>query len=348
MNAQISPVYLDDLDYVSSRGFVDWNKLENATVLITGASGLIGSALTNALMYVSQKKKLGIKVIACVRSVERAKKRIFFEGDITYIESSIEELKEVSTDITYIIHAANPTSSRFFVQNPVETIETAVLGTRNVLNIAKDKGCKGFVFLSSMEVYGHPIRGSSVVEKEVGSFDPTVIRNCYPLSKLLCESMVAAYASEHMVPGMVARLTQTFGPGVDYQDSRIFAEFARCVIEDKDIVLHSDGKTERCYVYLAEAVTAILTILLEGTAGETYTVANSDTYCSIREMAEIVAHEVSGDKISVRFEMDGIDRGYADTLYMKLNTEKLNKLGWVPDRELKEMYARMIEGMRHS
>lgn len=341
-----SLVLFKDFDYINSCDFLCWNKLKNATVLITGVSGLIGSAIANSLLYASEKRGLNIKIIACVRDIEKSKKKIIVAGDISYIESSIEKLEEISMDVAYIIHAANPTNSKFFIQNPAETIETAVLGTRNILNIAKRKGCKGLVFLSSMEIYGHPAKGCSVKEEDVGAFDPTIVRNCYPLSKILCETMVTAYASEYSVPGTVVRLTQTFGPGVNYQDSRIFAEFARCVIENNDITLHSDGKTERCYLYVADAVTAILTTLLEGVPGQVYTAANSDTYCSIYDMAQMVAHEVAEGKISVRFEIDGVDRGYADTLYMNLNTEKLEQLGWFPKKNLKEMFVRMIEDMR--
>lgn len=342
----ISDIISEDMDSIAASDFIPWDKLRNATILITGASGLIGCTVTNALIYASEKRNLGLKIIAYVRNTEKTKRKILAEGNITYIEGTVEKLVDIPSDVTYIIHAANPTNSLFFIQKPAETIDTAVLGTRNLLNLAKEKKSKGFVFLSSMEIYGHPEKGTAVKEESVGAFDTMVVRNCYPVSKLLCESMVTAFASEFSMPSTIIRLTQTFGPGVEYNDTRIFAEFSRCVIENKDIALHSTGKTERCYLYVADAVTAILTVLLEGEPGQAYTAANSQTYCSIFDMAQMVAHEVAKDKISVKFEIDGVDRGYANTLYMKLDTGRLENLGWKPKRNLTEMFVRMIEDMR--
>ncbi len=339
-------IRLEDLAFINTCDFIDWKQFNNTSVLITGASGLIGSSVANALLYIAEKRDLNIKIIAWVRDVERARAKIMGNDNITYLEAPVEKTIKVPCDISYIIHAANPTKSRFFVTNPVETIETAVLGTRNVLNLAKEKNCKGFVYLSSMEVYGYPGKGRKVKEGDVGAFDTSVVRNSYPLSKILCESMVTAYASEYSVPAKMIRLTQTFGPGVEYQDPRVFAEFARCAIENRNIVLHSDGKTERCYLYIADAVTAVLSVLLYGKPGEAYTAANSKTYCSISDMARLVAHDAADGKISVTYDLDGIDRGYADTLYMDLNTDKLESLGWHPEKSLKEMFVRMIEDMK--
>lgn len=130
--------------------------------------------------------------------------------------------------VDYIIHCANPTSSSFFINKPVETIDTAVNGTKNILDFARNKGVASFVFLSTMEVYGFPAKGHKVKECEGGNFNSTIVRNCYPLSKQLCENLCVAYLSEYDIPAKVLRLTQTFGPGVDYNDGRVFAEFARC------------------------------------------------------------------------------------------------------------------------
>lgn len=347
MNRIASPIFKEDLNDIFNSNFICWEQLKNQTVLITGASGLIGSAITNSLLYISKKLELGIKIVVCVRDVTKAKNKIYIDGDVSFIETSIENLSDVPMDVNYIVHSANPTDSSFFVRKPVETIGTAVLGTRNILEIARKKNCKGVVYLSTMEVYGFPPKGSRIAETDVGSFDPTVVRNCYPLSKLLCESMVEAYAAEYSVPGKVVRLTQTFGPGVEYHDTRIFAEFARCAIENKDIVLYSNGKTERCYLYVADAVTAVIAVLLGGAPGEIFTAANSSTYCSIYDMAKMVAHEVAGDRIKVCFQIDGLDRGYADTLYMNLDTTKIEALGWRPKRDLREMFFRMIEDLNY-
>ena len=169
------------------------------------------------------------------------------------------------------------------------------------------------------------------------------VRSCYPEVKRLCENMCAGYVSQYGVPAKIIRLTQTFGEGVKYDDKRVFAEFARCAVEGRDIVLKTKGETRRNYLYTDDAAEAILTVLDKGVAGEAYNAANEDTYCSIREMAELVAGKCSGGKIKVRIEeTDSTKLGYAPTLHMNLDTGKLQALGWHPTIGLEEMYNRLI------
>lgn len=311
--------------------------------LITGATGLIGTALTKALL-----KDSANRVLILVRSLEKARD-IFSDYlknenlEIILCEGGVEHFDYNFGGIDYIIHAANPTSSKFFVEYPVDTINIAVRGTDNILRIAKENKVKGIVFLSSMEVYGTPNKGKKITEADIGAFNTTNTRNCYPLSKQICENLCYAYYTEYDVPVKIARLTQTFGPGVDYNDSRVFAEFARCAIEKRNIVLKTKGETERCYLYIDDAVSAILKILFNGKSGEAYTVANDATYCSIYEMASMVAKEY-GINVVID-EEDAANYGYADTLYMDLDTSKIRNLGWKPQVDLLEMYKYMISDM---
>ena len=195
-----------------------------------------------------------------------------------------------------------------------------------------------------MEVYGNPQKGEIISENYISGFDPTITRNCYPMSKKLCESLCQAYYSEYNVPTKVLRLTQTFGPGVEYNDGRIFAEFMRCVVEKRDIVLKTKGETERCYLYTSDAVSAILTVLLSDKNGECYTVANPQTYCSIAEMAELITTKLGKGQIKVVYDIaeDITKLGYANTLYMNLTIDKLKSLGWTPKTDLITMFKNMI------
>ena len=330
-----------DFEDICNTESVNWDRLRNKTILVTGGTGLIGTTLVNGLAYTNRKKNLGIKIICIVRNERKAKERL--DKDAYIYTGSIDKRITINETIDYIIHGANPTSSVFFVQNPVETIQIAVNSTINLLDLAREKKVKGFIFLSSMEVYGYPQKGHIVKENEVAGFDTTIIRNSYPQSKQICEMLCKAYQSEYDVPAMVLRLTQTFGPGVEYDDKRVFAEFMRCVIEKKDIVLHTTGETERCYLYTSDAVTAILTVLTRGEAGQAYTVANSRTYCSILEMANMVARDVANDKIQVKIEIDKNDYGYMSEVHMMLDTKKIEELGWHAKIGLEDMYRKMIE-----
>lgn len=313
--------------------------------LITGATGLVGQAVIKYLRALNCE----VDIIALVRNKEKAvkilgeetKKFRYLIGDIKFVE--IENLA-----INYIIHGASQTSSKAFVYEPVETIMTAFLGTKNMLEVGKKNAVESFVYLSSMEVYGYPLTDEKINENYNSNLDPMTVRSCYPESKRMCENLCVSYASEYGIPAKVVRLTQTFGPGVSYMDGRVFAEFARCVIEKKNIILKTKGETKRNYLYIEDAVKAILTVLLEGNSGEAYNVANEETYCSIFEMANMVVENWSNSGIQVLIDdkKNTEKLGYAPVLHMNLDTSKIRKLGWKPECDLKTMFDRMISYMK--
>ena len=340
----------EDVVRISGAAFIPWDRLRGKTILVTGATGLIGYNLIHALVYVNTVKELGMTLLALVRDEKKAEERF---GDflsatsaMELIVGSVECLPEITRHIDYIVHGASQTSSKSFVDAPVETIMTALNGTVSLLKLARSKHISGMVYLSSMEVYGHPERGHKVRESDACALSSLDVRNSYPISKLQCESLCHCYASEYGVPVTIARLTQTFGAGVSPKDGRIFAYFGKCVKEKRDIVLKTKGETERSYLYTADAVTAILTLLLKGESGEAYNIADEETYCSIAQMAERLAAEHG---IRVRYKLeDERANGYPTALYMDLDTSKLRTLGWevMPGNNMRGgvnwMYHRMI------
>ena len=321
----------EDLNSVAEASFIDWNALAHKTFFITGATGLIGATLVKSLNYANKVGNLGIKVLALVRDKQRATEKfadILVDGMLQLVVGNVEELPQLQENVDFIIHAASQTASKEFVKHAVETIQISLLGTMNTLKLAKEKNVQGYVYLSSMEVYGCPEKGHKVTEKEIGALTPLDLRNSYPIGKIMSEALCCAYADEYGVPAKICRLTQTFGPGVNYNDNRIFAYFGKCVKEKKNIVLKTKGETERCYLYTTDAVTAILTILLKGKSGMAYNAADESTYCSIAEMAERVA---AGGGIQVEYDIQPeAANGFPKTLYMNLDTTALRKLGWTP------------------
>lgn len=342
-------IFAEDMNHVAKAEFIPWEKLSGKTILITGATGLIGRTLVYGLNRANKLHGLNLKVLALVRDEERAQARfkdILSDGMLTFVTGNVEKMPAISDSIDYIVHGASQTASREFVNHPVETLQTTLNGTMNLLQLAKEKAVKGFVYLSSMEVYGYPAKGHKVHENEIGRFEPQNMRNSYPIGKIASENLCCGYAKEYGIPAMSLRLTQTFGAGVNYNDTRVFAYFARCVKEKTDIVLKTQGETERCYLYTTDAATAILAVLLNGKAGEIYNAADENTYCSIAEMAEQVAKS-GGIKVVYDIQ-DTVANGFPDTLYMDLDTSKLQKLGWRPfggGRRLIDMYKRMIHCM---
>lgn len=342
-------VLQEDLAAISQSDYIPWNQLRGQTVLVTGGTGLIGSTLIKALCYANTVKKLQLKILALVRNLEKAERMLGHENEVLhFFQGTVENLPNINVPVDYIIHGASPTASLFFVQHPVETIQIAVQGTNNLLELAKEKAVKGFVYLSSMEVYGAPQADTLIPESQGCTLNSMVVRSCYPIAKRLCENLCASYAQEYDVPAKVIRLAQTFGPGVLKDDKRVFAEFARDAMEGKNIVLQTSGTSKREYLYTADAVTAILTVLLNGQDGEAYNAGNPDTYCSIVEMAKLIVEQVATSSIQICLPQKGKDENtkFPPSHHLYLDITKIKKIGWRPTKTLKDMYMRLIVGMR--
>ncbi|WP_337464815.1 NAD-dependent epimerase/dehydratase family protein [Acidaminococcus timonensis] len=341
-------VLQEDLAAVSQADYIPWNQLQGRSVLVTGGTGLIGSTVIKALCYANTAKKLHLRIFALVRNLEKAERMLGHENEVLhFIQGSVEKLPEINKAVDYIIHGASPTASLFFVEHPVETIQIAVQGTSNLLKLAKEKVVKSFIYLSSMEVYGAPQADTLIPETQGCTLDSMVVRSCYPIAKRLCENLCASYVQEYDVPAKVIRLAQTFGPGVLKDDKRVFAEFARDAMDGNDIVLQTVGTSKREYLYTADAVTAILTVLLEGADGESYNAGNPETYCSIVEMAQLVVKQIAEDKIQIQFPYNETETSFKfpPSHHLHLDVSKLENLGWKPTKNLKAMYLRMIAVM---
>lgn len=306
------------------------------TVLVTGATGLIGKSLVSSLL------EAGAKVIAVVRSGARARE-IFDKNGMLEICAikDISEKIEISAPVDYIIHTASVTSSKDYVEHPVETLTTCVLGTKNILELAIEKNVLSVVFLSSLEVYGLVNSPDPIKEEDYHYINHLNARNSYPEGKRAAEAFCAAYSKEFNVPVKIARLAQTFGNGVEARDNRVFAQFARSVAKGADIVLHTKGETTAGYCHIKDAITAIFTILLKGKNGEAYNVQNPKTVCTIREMAQMLS-EIYG--VKVKFDISR-ENTYLPEIKLHLDTAKLQNLGWQPKYGLEKMFEDLIEGL---
>lgn len=337
-------------DFSSLKKTFDFSPLKNSSVFVTGATGLLGSQILLFLDFLNRTESFSMKLIGLIRKEEKAK-NVFGERFqyITFITGDVLNLPEIPQRIDYIIHGASVTSSMDFVGKPVETIDVAVNGTMNILRLAQTKAVKSMVYLSSMEVFGiTPPDKMTVSEADYGYIDILATRSSYPESKRLCECLCHSFAKEYSLPIKIARLTQTLGAGIDYNDTRVAAQFARAVIEGHDIVLKTPGATKRPVIYTSDAVSAVLTVLLKGSDGQAYTIANEDTFCTIRETAEMVVSEIAKNKIKLVFDIKDVPHEYAPDLNLNLDTSLLRLLGWSPQVGLLQAYQRMIFGMNSS
>lgn len=323
-----------DFAQVVAADCVPWDVLRGRRVFVTGATGLIGGLFARALVYASEQKGLNVRVVALVR--DKAKASALLPPEVELVAGDVLKPMAVDGSVDFILHAACPTASRFFVEHPDETRATIVEGTRHVLELAKAKGAR-MVYLSSMEVYGACDR-ETVSEDDLGWLDPNLPRNSYPFGKREAEALCKS-AAESGVDVVVARPVQTFGAGISAMENRVFAQFARAAMSGDDIVMKTEGKKAHCYCYTSDCLSGILTVLLKGTRGEVYNVSNEETFCTIREMAGML---VGGDR--VRVELD--PGNYPPDTRMCIRADKLRGLGWRPKVGLPEMYERLMKWMR--
>ncbi len=337
----MNEILKDDLKYIMEYD-LPYELLKGKTVLVTGATGLIGVSLVRSLLYMGD-----IKVLAFVRNENKAKSIYEQNSNLEIVIGDIINPIDIIETVDYIFHCASVTTSKIMVEQPVETLMTSIEGTKHILNLAKEKRCKSVVYVSSMEVYGaFDNLDHEVTEDDLGYIDPLKVRSNYPESKRLCENMCIAYLQEYGIPVKIARLAQTFGAGILQNENRVFAQFARSVINNENIILHTKGLSEGNYCYTRDCMTGLLTILLKGKDGEAYNVSNPNSHTTIVDMAKMVAHKIAKGNIEVLFDIPKTNTfGYAADTKMKLNSNKLQQLGWKPEIGLEEAYKRMIEDM---
>ncbi len=326
--------------------FPFYEELRGKSIGVTGATGLLGSCMVNCLMALNKEYELGLTIVCFVRDMEKADK--MFGNNILLVEHDFGKAEELPLDvhIDYLIHFASPTASQYFVKKPVETMLTDFDGTAQVLRFGRSKHTPSIVNVSSLEVYGsiyddtHPL-----TEDQQGYIDPMQTRSSYPIAKRAAECLCHAYAEEYGVHVKTARLAQTFGAGVTKDDTRVFAQFARNVINGEDIVLHTTGELSRCYCYTTDAIEAILYILLRGKDGEAYNVANEDSYISIIDMARFLCQNFNPSIKPVIELKEGM--GYSPLTKLRLSCEKIHQLGWKPQHDLRTMFDKLIQSLDH-
>lgn len=320
------------------------NQYVNSRILVTGATGLIGSLIVKGFIVANRKYKLNNKIFALARNIEKANsifKEYLEDDNFNIVINEITQEINIDEDIDYIFHTACVTTSKDMVTFPTELIKTSINGTINVLEFAKSHNTKSCIYLSSMEAYGQVIgEKKSLKEEDLGYLDLTYVRNCYPESKRMNENLCKCYFDEYGLNVVIARLSQTFGAGVDINDNRIFAYIAKSAINKQDITLKTTGKSAHDYCYTTDAIDALLILGKRGMGGECYNISNNKTYSNIFNMAEIVLKKYYPEgKVIIQESNTNM---FSKESEISLNTDKMHELGWVPKFNLIQMYEKLI------
>ena len=324
-----SQTYLEDLKSALD-ATLNKEKLKNSSVLITGASGLIGSFVVDMLLLYNREEDANIKVYATGRNIERLNERFsdVKSDNLIFVEHDVNCEPKFDFEVDYIIHAASNAYPQAFVTDPVGTILSNVVGTQYLLDYAKEHSAKRFMFVSSGEVYGQADPGlTAFPENYSGYVDPTQSRSCYPASKRAAETLCVSYTQQYGLDTVIVRPCHTYGPNTTKNDNRASVQFVNSAVAGKDIVMRSRGTQLRSYCYIADCVSALLTVLLCGKSCEAYNIANPQARATIADFAEIVA-KIAGTKV-VFSEPDEAQKAEQTPItYAVLDSDKLCALGW--------------------
>ena len=333
----------DDLKTIIAED-LSWEKLKNKTVMITGASGMVGSYMLYVLLMLNDEKHYGIKVDAVMRNVNKLPEEIRNREDVNVVVADVtKDIPDVG-DIDYIINAASPASPLIMQNQPVETIAANTIGTFKTLELAKEKNAEGYLFISSREIYGQPDEGQEFFyENTYGFVDQLNPRSCYSEGKKAAETMCVCFHEEYGLNTKIARLAHTYGPGMSIYDGRVQADFLKNVYHNEDIVLKSEGTAVRTYTYIADAIAGMYRILLDS-EDIVYNIGNEAGKVSIRDLAEILVSIYPERGLKLVFDIpEGGTKGTAPYTLGILSSEKLRKLGWNPKYSVKDGFKRTLE-----
>lgn len=323
--------------YVERFDFSDY--LKGKTFLVTGSKGIVGTGVIKWILYENQIHNANAHIIASTRNPQNVPDYIEEKDNIEFCTFGMEMEECREKKIDYVLHAAAPTNNRVFKAQPVESLKVIIDGTENMLKIAKEHNAK-MLYFSSGEAYGTPVIDVPITEEYVGAVDSLNTRSCYTLGKKVAELLCRSYFEEYGVDVRIIRPTVILGLWQPYDSVKIEAEILRCIMENTNFVMKSDGSTKKTVIYSLDAVSAALTVLFRGNGGEAYNATNPDTYCSVKERALQAIEEFNpGIKVEFAESNSSISEGYLPKYMLLEDTNKIEMLGWKPYADMSYIYC---------
>lgn len=324
------PEYQEDLE-IAFQSVPGIDQLNGKKILVTGARGLIGSFIVELLLYCLDKKGFNCQIYGTGRDINRLKER--FKGwenrrglnFLSYELGKKVSLCDFPASVDYIIHCAGSGSPSEFMKRPSEFVRDTVSGAYEILEYARFSGACKCLLLSSGEAYGQG-ETPSFTEEYRGDIDNLSIRSCYPVAKRAAETLWLSFGNEHHLGTIIARVSHTYGPTALPDESRIAGICLKSALHGEKLVLRSEGKQRRSWCYVADCASGLMTVLLQGEAGQMYNVASKEAF-TIAEMAEITA-SIAGKRVEYVLPSDVEEQNFNPMETAVLSSEKLEKSGW--------------------
>ena len=335
------PLYMEDLRRVLAVKGVE--RLRGKSVLVTGATGLLGVHLIDALMALGE-----VTVIAVGRSRERAAGRLgehLSSPLFRFVEQDVQRAFPEDITADYIIPLASNTHPLAYSQYPAETMLINLKGAEHALELARRCGAT-VLYPSTVEVYGNARGDDMFTEDYTGQLNLSTSRACYSESKRSCEALCQSYAAEYGVKVRIARLSRVFGPTMLMSDTKASSQFIRKALDGEDIVLKSEGNQFFSYPYATDAVAAMLHIMLNGEDGTAYNIANDSCNVHLRDFAGLCA-ELCGRDVVFDLPSESERKGYSVAVNAILDTTRLRTSGFSPSYTMRDAVARTIHILKN-
>lgn len=317
----------------------DFKKIYNRKIMITGATGLIGSCIIDVLMKENEINQANIDIYAMVRNIENAKntfKEYANKKLLKFIEYDVIDNLNADISVDYIIHAASNAHPLAYSIHPINTMLGNIEGIKNILDYGVKNNTKRVLFVSSGEIYGEGSERIEAFDEEYrGYIDNLLPRSCYPISKIAAETLCSCYSKEHELETVIVRPCHVYGPTMTEKDSRAIAQFIRNAVNNQDIIMKSEGKQYRSYCYVLDCATAVIIALINGENRNAYNISNKDSNITIKDMAELIA-KYTGKKVIYDLPDDIEKEGYNVVKRSILDDTKIKKLGWKPTFDMEK------------
>ncbi len=272
------------------------NSFAGQTVLLCGGAGFLGRYFTALFAYLNDRVLAeSCRVIVCDNLITsgQTSHAVLEQDGFPFVSHDVIKPLEIDEPIDYVIQAAGIASPYYYRKYPLETLEVATLGTKQLLNLSVKYKLKGFLFFSSSEIYGDPDpQHVPTRESYRGNVSCLGPRACYDESKRLGETLCAIFHERHGVPTRMVRPFNVYGPGMQESDYRVLPNFASRIVGGKPLAIYGTGKQTRTFCYVSDAIVGFLKVLLDGTPGQAYNIGNPVPEVSMLELAQLLGHVI--------------------------------------------------------